>query len=78
MTGTVRISLSTIFCGTQSLWGCAGIQALMNIDHGGHRLVHRVLESELRPFLRFESDSCMTRMSHGESEFHKPTAPDSL
>lgn len=50
----------------------------MNIDHGGHRLVHRVLESELRPFLRFGSDRYMTRMSDGESEFHKPTAPDSL
>lgn len=67
MTGMVRISLSTIFCGTQSLWDCAGIQVLTNIDHGGHRLVHRVLESESRPFLRFGSDRYMTRMSHGES-----------
>lgn len=74
MTGMVMISLSTIFCETKTLWDYTGIQALMNIDHGDHRLIHKILESWYRHLLGFGSDRFMTRVSHNGSEFYKPTA----
>lgn len=73
MTGMVMLSLSTIFCETKSLWDYTGIQALMIIDHGNHRLLHKILESWCRNLLRFGNDRFMTIVSHNGSELHKPT-----